>query len=283
MRLFRRLMWWVIAVLMSFVMVGCVLYFVQDRIVFHPSRYPDGDISLADGQRVRLEFLTKDGAQFAYYQPPEEASGKVPDRLWLMFCGNASLTLDNAFLAEPPSGPDVSKSVGFLFVEYPGYGECAGKPSREGIHRSVEAAVRALAEDLKVDTDILWQHGGCFGHSLGAAVALETAAAHHVKDAVVVSPFRSIEAMASRTTGAPVTGWIRHNFDNEVALQTIAAFEGAHVHLFHGGEDNIIPVEMGRDLAAAHPGVVTYREIADTKHNDILGKVTDDLRALLFQ
>jgi len=264
-------------------MVGCVLYFVQDKIIFHPSRYPDGDPLPVDGRRVRLEFLTKDGAQVAYYQPPEGASGKVPDRLWLMFCGNASLTLHNTFLAEPPAGPAASKSVGFLFVEYPGYGECSGRASREGIHRSVEAAVGALAENLRVGADTLWQQAGCFGHSLGAAVALETAAAHHVEDAVVVSPFRSIEAMASRTTGAPVSGWIRHNFDNQVALQTVAGFEGANVHLFHGADDNIIPVEMGRNLAAAHPDVVTYHEIADTSHNDILGKVTDDLRALLFR
>ena len=276
-------MGWVIAVLISFVMVGCVLYFVQDKIVFHPTRYPDGDTLLAGGQRVRLEFLTKDGEQVAYYQPPEMTDGKIPGRLWLMFCGNASLTLHNTFLAEPPAAANAAQSVGFLFVEYPGYGECAGRASREGIHRSVEAAVVALAEHLSVGADALWQHVGCFGHSLGAAVALETAAAHHVEDAVVVSPFRSIEAMASRTTGAPVSGWIRHNFDNEVALQTIAGFEGADVHLFHGADDHIIPVEMGRELAAAHPDVVTYHEIADTSHNDILGKVTDDLRALLFR
>lgn len=279
-------MWWVFVVLMSFVMVGCVLYFIQDKIVFHPSRYPDGDTLPTDKQRVRLEFLTKDGKQVAYYQPPEATSlglEHVPDRIWLMFCGNASLTLHNTFLAEPPNRPDSAQSVGFLFVEYPGYGECAGRSSRDGIHRSVDAAMRALAEQLSVDVDTLWQHAGCFGHSLGAAVALEAAAEHRVKSAVVVSPFRSIEAMALRITGAPMRGWIRHNFDNETALQTIASFEGADVHLFHGADDNIIPVEMGRELAAAHPDVVTYHEIANTRHNDILGKVTGDLRALLFR
>lgn len=276
-------MWWIIGILVSFVMAGWVLYFVQDKIVFHPSRYPNDYAMPAGARRVRLEFLTEDGVQFAYYQPPQETSATAPDRLWLMFCGNSSLTLHNTFLAEPPSGADSSSSVGFLFVEYPGYGECAGKPSREGIHRSVEAAVRALAKHLGLSTDILWQRGGCFGHSLGAAVALETAAEHHVKNAVVVSPFKSIEAMAARMSGAPVRGLVRHNFDNEVALQKISRLEAADVHLFHGVNDNIIPVEMARELAAAHPDVVTYHEIADTRHNDILAKVTDHLRALLFR
>jgi len=276
-------MWWVFAVLLSFVMVGCVLYFVQDKIVFHPSRYPDGDPLLSGRQRVRLEFSTRDGAQVAYYQAPANGADKVPERFWLMFCGNASLTLHNTFLAEAPGDDASRQSVSFLFVEYPGYGECAGKASRQGIHRSVDAAVAALADHLDADVDLMWERAGAFGHSLGAAVALETAAAHGIEDVVVVSPFRSIEAMASRTTGAPVSGWIRHNFDNEVALQTVATFDGADVHLFHGADDNIIPVEMGRDLAAAHPDVVTYHEIAGTRHNDILGKVTEDLRKLLFR
>ena len=278
----RRVMWWLIAVLISVALVGCVLYYAQDKIVFHPSRY-DGIEMVAQGLS-RLSFETADGAQAAYFQPASGMHDGAPQRLWLMFCGNASLTLDLRFLAEPPPGAQKEAShTAFLFVEYPGYGECEGKPSREGIHRNVEGAVVALAEYLDVDAELLWERAGSFGHSLGAAVALESAARHGIEDAIAVSPFKSIEAMAARTTGAPVSGWIRNNFDNAAALATIAELPGAKVHIFHGSEDRIIPVEMGRELARAHPDVVDYRELEDTEHNDILGKIADELRRLLFQ
>lgn len=282
MKLFRRLMWWAIAILASMGMVGCVLYYMQDKIIFHPGSYSDLDVQVAGVER--LTFTTGDGEQVAYYLPPEgNSTGSAPRKLWLMFCGNASLALDLRFLGEAPDGSSTGGSggndVGFLFIDYPGYGECAGRPSRTGILDNVADSVAVLAGHLGVGERELWERAECFGHSLGAAVALETAATHGIEDVVAVSPFKSIEAMAARTTGAPVSGWIRHNFDNELSLKAIAALPGAKVHLFHGGDDRAIPVEMGRNLAAAHPEVVEYTELEDTGHNDILGKIADDLRA----
>ena len=275
------MMWWLLAVVLSIGMLGCVFYYAQEKIVFHPSQYDEFDTRItADGWK-RIEFVTEDGEQVAYYKPPP--GGEVPERLWLMFCGNASLTLDNRFLAEPVDGNGAARSVGFLFVEYPGYGECDGRPSRKGIHRNVAGSVEELGRHLSVAPKKLWQNAECFGHSLGAAVAMESAATHNVEKVVAVSPFTSIEAMAARIAGVPSSSWIRNNFNNQAALDKVAGFSGAEVYIFHGSEDRIIPVAMGRALAEAHPEVVTYREIEDTEHNDILGKIKDDLRALLFR
>lgn len=276
-------MWWLLAVVLSIGMLGCVFYYAQEKIVFHPSRYNDDDTrTRADGWK-RIEFVSEDGDQVAYYKPPP--GGEMPRRLWLMFCGNASLTLDNRFLAELPGADyyDGTFPVGFLFVEYPGYGECEGRPSRKGIHRNVAGSVDNLSKHLGVSPEELWKNTECFGHSLGAAVAMESAATHGVEKVVAVSPFTSIEAMAARIAGVPSSSWIRNNFDNQAALDKVAGFDGAEVYIFHGSEDRIIPVKMGRTLGESHPEVVRYEEIEDTEHNDILGKIKDDLRALLFR
>lgn len=283
-----RLMWWVIGVMLLVSMVGCVLYYGQDKILFHPSHYILDDTRSSEVGRVRLEYATADGKQVAYYQPPngDGDPAAMPRRLWLMFCGNASLALDLNFLAIPPVGEEDnagSQGVAFLFVEYPGYGECQGKSSRVGIHRNVAASMTELAGHLGTEPEEVWQRAACFGHSLGAAVAMETAAGHGVEDVVVVSPFLSIEAMAARLTAAPVSGWIRHNFDNATALDKVATFDGADVHIFHGEIDPVIPVTMGRALAERHPEVITYREIPNTGHNDIMGKLVGDLRRLFYR
>ena len=280
----KRLMWWAIGAVMVVAMLGCVFYYAQEKMVFHPSEYEADDARFHLPGWEHLEFSTEDGKQVAYYKSPNEDAAVQPQRLWLMFCGNASLTLDNNFLAKPPVGDwQGEQSVGFLFVEYPGYGECEGRPSREGIHRNVEASVIALSEHLSLEPEVLWERAECFGHSLGAAVAMETAAKHGIEDVVVVSPFTSIEGMASRITGVPVKSWIRNNFSNVDALAEVAKFEGAEVHIFHGDEDRIIPVTMGRTLAEAHPEVVTYREIEGKEHNDILAYLVGDIRRLFFR
>jgi hypothetical protein len=264
-------------------MLGCVFYYAQEKVVFHPGEYSPNDERLTKVGWQRLEFATEDGDQVAYYKSPGSDVAEAPDKLWLMFCGNASLTLDNNFLAQEPIGDRGQESVGFLFIEYPGYGECEGRASRAGIHRSVAASVTRLGKHLTLESEVLWERAACFGHSLGAAVAMESAAEHGIEDVIVVSPFTSIEGMASRITGVPVSSWIRNNFSNEVALAKVVTFEGADVHLFHGGQDRVIPVTMGRSLAQAHPEVVIYREIEGKGHNDILSHLVGDIRSLFYR
>lgn len=277
-------MWWAIGVVMLALMLGCVFYYAQEKVVFHPSKYEPNDARFHQTGWEHLEFSTEDGAQVSYYKSPPGSASVVPQRLWLMFCGNASLTLDNNFLAKPPVGDwEGEESVGFLFVEYPGYGECEGRPSRQGIHRNVEASVVSLSEHLSVKPEALWERAECFGHSLGAAVAMEAAAEHGIKTVVAVSPFTSIEEMAARIAGVPVKSWIRNNFSNLDALAKVATFEGAQVHIFHGEQDRAIPVTMGRTLADLHPDVVTYREIEGKGHNDILARLVSDIRRLFFR
>ena len=283
-RWIKKLMWWAIGAVMVVGMLGCVFYYAQEKVVFHPSEYVANDARFHQPGWEHLEFSTEDGDQVAYYKSPTDDASAEPKRLWLMFCGNASLTLDNNFLAKPPVGEwEGEKSVGFLFIEYPGYGECEGRPGREGIHRNVEASVVALSEHLSLEPKVLWERAECFGHSLGAAVAMETAAKHGIEDVVAVSAFTSIEGMASRITGVPVKRWIRNNFSNVDALAKVATFEGADVRIFHGDEDRIIPVTMGRTLAEAHAEVVTYREIEGKEHNDILAHLVGDIRRLFFR
>jgi hypothetical protein len=41
------------------------------------------------------------------------------------------------------------------------------------------------------------------------------------------------------------------------------------VRIYHGAADEVIPVRMGRALAAAHPDWIRYEEWPGTGHNDI--------------
>jgi hypothetical protein len=48
------------------------------------------------------------------------------------------------------------------------------------------------------------------------------------------------------------------------------AKRGARVSVFHGVDDEVIPIEMSRELAGSHPDAVKLIEVPDAGHNDIL-------------
>ena len=88
---------------------------------------------------------------------------------------------------------------------------------------------------------------------------------------VLVSPFTSLCGMARLMLGYPVCALVRHNIDNEAALNTLAARNPRPaVTILHGAKDTIIPVTMSRRMAAEHPGWIDYREQPGDGHVDIV-------------
>ena len=82
--------------------------------------------------------------------------------------------------------------------------------------------------------------------------------------------------------GRIVLGWPlcllnRHPFDNRAALDEFARRAGARGVIFHGTEDEIIPLRMGRELAEAHPDALEFHPVAGAGHNDILSAIAGRL------
>ena len=90
---------------------------------------------------------------------------------------------------------------------------------------------------------------------------------------VLLSPFTTMTDMGRIVLGWPLCYLNLHRFDNRKTLGHVASRSGARLVIFHGAEDEVIPVRMGRELAAAHPKVVTFHEVPGGHHNDILNLI----------
>ena len=156
-----------IVVLAILILFGVFLYFVQDGMIYMPRRYEAMEVKnwKAEGL-VQLEFETDQGQQGAFYQPPR--SGDEPEHIWLVFGGNGGRAVDYRDVAADPGD-------GYLFVDYPGYGLCEGKPTPKRIDETVDGAIEALWDQLGVDGAAYGDRLCVVGHSLGAAVGLRAA------------------------------------------------------------------------------------------------------------
>lgn len=265
----------VTVVVVLVVVVPALLFLFQRSLVYMPRTYEKHYRLLAPKSMAELRFTTSDGEQAAFYVPPRSGAdipttapaAAAPPRLWVVFSGNASVALDWLDLVE--AYPDADTA--FLLVDYPGYGLCAGKPTRAGIIRNAEGAFTALAEHLATGPDALRDGMGVMGHSIGAAAALDFAVAHPPRRLVLVSPFTTLEAMARRAVGWPLCKLLLDRFDNPARMAELAALPAPpRVDVIHGSADDIVPFAMGRELAGAFPAIARFHEVADADHNLIL-------------
>ncbi|WP_395751336.1 alpha/beta fold hydrolase [Prosthecobacter sp.] len=239
----------------------------QSRLIYFPNPYRNEyETALQKARGARIRFTTSQGRQTAFYIPPHSPpSSGLPPTLWLCFAGNGSLALD--WLSHT-SGWDTHQA--YLLIDYPSYGECEGEPTPYRIRESSKAAVAALAAHLQTTQEELHPRLAVLGHSLGAAAALMAADDLDVCRGVLLSPFTTMTEMGRIVLGWPLCYLNRHRFDNQQTLGRVAARPGARFVIFHGGDDEVIPVRMGRELSQAHPQVVTFHEIPGGHHNDLL-------------
>ncbi|MEI7729475.1 MAG: alpha/beta hydrolase [Verrucomicrobiota bacterium] len=268
-----------------FTTVGIALFVIllllagcQRRLIYHPRAYPtDFRAHLPNGM-VELAFETASGRQTAFYLAANGNPSKMPANVWVCFHGNAATALHWLNTV----GKVRSRDVGFLLVDYPGYGVSAGHPTRDSIAEAAEGAYQALARHYQVPSAELDKGVSVLAFSIGTAAGLDFAGHHPVKQVVLLAPFTSLMDMARRIIGWPLCLALLDRFDNSARLDELAArTTPPRLHLFHGGEDEVVPVSMGKSLAKKHPTMIEFHAYSGTGHNTLLETVESDLLPVL--
>ena len=229
-----------------------LMYLAQDSLIFHPQRLDEGRrTALARSPAVESLFIHgEDGVRL-------HAWHVKGDPLIIYFGGNAeevSWMLDDAQRRVP--------GVGWLLVDYRGYGSSQGSPSEKSL---VADAIRWY--DHFKSTGPIY----VFGRSLGSGVAVQLAAERAVAGMVLVTPFDSLAAVAKRHYPfLPVDWMLRHRFDS-VAL---APKMKAPLLCIVASHDDIIPPEHAKRLFDAWGGPKRWVSLDGAGHNSTDGAAT---------
>ncbi|HSN04601.1 MAG TPA: alpha/beta fold hydrolase [Nitrospira sp.] len=148
----------------------------------------------------------------------------------------------------------------FLF-DYRGYGRSRGKPSEEGLYQDAVGAYDYLTRTRMIRPDRLI----LFGRSLGAAVAGELAAQRPAAGLILESPFPSIEAVAKHHYGGMPVHWLlgaSFRLIDRLPLLSLPKL------IIHGDRDDIIPIELGRQVFEAAQPPKEWYVIRGADHNN---------------
>ncbi len=241
-----------IAVLAYGVLLG-VLYGFQRKLMYHPATAlgSPADYGLSGFTPLRLR--AQDGTQLTLWYRKAEAGKPTV----LYFHGNAGHIGDRAPMYRALAG----HGFGVLALSYRGYGTSEGSPSEQGIYQDARAAIGYLTqqEHLAPGNIIL------YGESLGTGVAVQMATEFPIGLLALQAPYRSVVQRAAELYPyVPVSLLLKDRFDSLAKIGQVRA----PLLLFHGLEDEVIPVAHGKAVfeAANEPKQAFF--LPGVQHND---------------
>jgi fermentation-respiration switch protein FrsA (DUF1100 family) len=191
----------------------------------------------------KVQLTASDGVRLvSWAMPAEGGSGH-----WLLIChGNAG----NISEAGRPYHYAGLRGLGLnLFAfDYRGYGESEGAPTEQGLYRDAEAAYRYLSDTLDIPPERIV----LFGHSLGAAVAVELATRVPAAGLVLDGALTSVVKRAQELFPYAPVRWLAAN--RYPSIERIGSLRLPKLFL-HARDDEVVPIAHGRRLfeAAAPP------------------------------
>ncbi|GAA6211386.1 alpha/beta hydrolase [Hyphomicrobiales bacterium 4NK60-0047b] len=250
--------WWlwkiVLALFSLYMGIALALFFLQRKLVFSPDPTyvsPD-DIELKGINEVVLK--SKDGLKlYSWYA---KAAANKPT--FLFFHGNGG----NVANREEKFRQLMAQGYGVFMLGYRGFGGSEGKPSEEAFVKDAFVAYDYLRDVAKIDEGQIV----IYGESIGSSVATQLAARVEAQALVLEAPMSSVTAVAqARYPYLRVRPFLRDRFESDRHIANIAM----PLLVIHGDDDQVIPLEFGKDLFSAAVQPKEMKVIPGAGHNDL--------------
>jgi hypothetical protein len=204
---------------------GCS--YIERALLFYPTHHAHNN---------SLTPWLKEGEIIGYSRKVE-----TPENVWLLLHGNAGQASDRLYAI-----PSFSDEDSVFILEYPGYGNREGVPSKIAFNRAAQEAYLFL-RDTYPDIPVC-----VAAESIGSGPAATLASLSTQPDKfVLIAPFDKLSSVAENHFPSFLVRLIMKNdWDN---IEAFSNFQGP-VEIFSAEADRIIPVKHAKALASAIPG-----------------------------
>jgi uncharacterized protein len=252
-----------------------LLRFVQDRLIFAPSSLVE--LAPADWQLDHEDvWLTvssdsqKEAEQIHGWWIPASPSANSENVL-LYFHGNSGNLSRNFNLDQIRRFYQLGFSV--LAIDYRGYGRSSDRfPNESRVYEDAQIGWQYLTETREISPEKIF----FFGHSLGGAIAIETATRHpDIAGLIIEGSFTSmLEVVNNRKSYAlfPMNWILTQRFNS---IEKVKALPIPMLFI-HGTEDRIIPAFMSQQLYETATASKQLYLVPTAGHNDIASVAGED-------
>ena len=234
-------------------MIGIVLYFLQDKLIFHPQKLPADyqyqfDIPFRE---INLSVSDEKNLSIVQFTVPDA----VRKGIVLYFHGN----MKNINRYAPFAKDFIRNGYEVWMMDYPGYGKSTGKRNEKILYEDALTLYKMAISKVSAEHIVI------YGKSLGTGIAAQLASVRDCKRLILETPYYSMDALAKHYFFIyPVMPMTKY------AMPTYQHFEyiNAPISIFHGTKDRIIPYKQARQLAEKKPGTELIT-LEKGRHNNL--------------
>ncbi len=236
----KRLLNWSGYLILAYVICGIALYYLQDRLIFHPVKL-DKSYAMAIDQpfeEVNLEVNEKKNIHILQLTVPDSIRRGVI----LYFHGNAG---NNEKFAKFTSS-FTQHGYEVWLMDYPGFGKSTGSISEEILYDDAKLLYSLASSQFGRDSIII------YGYSIGTGIASYLASVRDCRQLILEAPFYDIHSVMKRVAFMyPISILSKYRFPNYLYLEMVKA----PVTIFHGTKDGTIPYKNSKRLKNEIPSI----------------------------
>ncbi|MEH6632025.1 MAG: alpha/beta hydrolase [Halopseudomonas aestusnigri] len=245
---------WILFAATFYIMVLVGMYLIQTKLVYPggPPRERPEQYGGVGVQEIHLEM--EDGVRLTHwFIPPTNKNFPVV----VAFHGNAGHTGDR--LAKLKYFTEMG--YGLFQVEYRGYAGHEGTPSEQAFKADGLIALKWLSEQGYTKDKLIM-----YGESLGTGMAVWLASQFPVQAVILEAPYSSIADVAqAKYWFLPVKYLLKDKWRSDLSIRDVRA----PVFIFHGENDEVIPIDFSRKLFDLIPNDKQAIYFDDGYHMDL--------------
>ena len=247
----RRIKRFLILVVAISLIGGILLYFVQDRILFHPKPLSKDHRFLFEQPFEEINIPFENGnLNIVKFKPNGVRKGIV-----LFYHGN----MENIEHYRQYPAFFLRNNYEIWMIDYPGFGKSTGKRTETLIDREALMMYDMISKEINGDSIVI------YGKSIGTGVASYVASQRDCNQLILETPYYSIPSLARHYFPVyPVNWMIKYSFPIHDYLKEIRK----PITIFHGTRDEIVPYKQSTVLKKEN-NKIELIAIQNGKHNNL--------------
>lgn len=249
----KKILRWLKVLVVIYCVVGIALYYLQDKLMFHPETLPLNDKYNFEypHKEINIPYSSTSNINIVQFQTTQPPRGVV-----LYFHGNRRNISHYAQFA-----PEFTRNrYEVWMIDYPGYGKSTGEFTEERLYNWALLLYKLARTTYAPDSIII------FGKSMGTGIAAQLASVRDTRRLILETPYYSFPSVISQYAPIyPVKQMVHFKIPTYEYLKNVTA----PVSIFHGTDDGVIMYRNARKLLPYLKKGDEFVTIKGGSHNDL--------------
>ena len=250
----KKIFRWLKVAIIIYCILGCLLYYLQDRLLLHPQKV-SADSSYHFSQQFTEANIVVDAAT-SFNVVQFTVADSIRKGVVLYFHGNR----ENVTRYAPYASWFTSNGYEVWMVDYPGFGKSTGELSEQSLYDEA-LQVYKMARGRFQPSEII-----IYGKSLGTGIAAQLASVRDCKRLFLETPYYSFISLVRPFLFLyPLNMLMHYKLPTNEYLPKVTA----PVTIFHGNGDMVIPFRNARRLYALLKPGDEFVTVEGGSHNNL--------------